>query len=209
MIKTQNKEKEVASKTIVGGGLATIIFLALFFGFNLSIISSAILSTFSFFIGYHLASNKEFKNATKSFKARTNYQSSVLNKAFRKIQIVEEKVVDIDDLEIRSTINSLVTIGYKIIDNIRNQPETFQAAKIFFNYYLDATIKILDKYISLQNETLYISSVSDSLIKTKELINIMDTAYKKQLEKLYDKDILELDIELKVLANTIKMEGIK
>ena len=61
--------------------------------------------------------------------------------------------------------------------------------------------------MTLQNNRDHLSIAEDSFQKTENLLDTIEVAYQKQLEKLFEDDVMDLDTELKVLAKTIKSEG--
>jgi 5-bromo-4-chloroindolyl phosphate hydrolysis protein len=109
--------------------------------------------------------------------------------------------VRVDILEICATAND-------IFDDFVRDPKDIKIARRFTLYYLDTTERIVTKYYQLSNVP-YLSDDAKATLKNVEstLVMIKDT-FRKQLKKLTENDVMDLDAEIKVLRNTIKQEGI-
>jgi 5-bromo-4-chloroindolyl phosphate hydrolysis protein len=181
------------------------LFSALFFIFALSFILSILAGLILFFLlsGF-IGSGKD--NYQEEEKIPFNVETA-LEAGFEKLYALEKKSFNIESEEIRRKIGRIYELGQKILDDVRENPSDYNAARQFFNYYLDATNSILDKYVILQKNSEYLSIADKSFRKTEDLLDTVELAYQKQLEKLYEDDVMDLDTELKVLAKTIKSEG--
>ncbi|NLY17950.1 MAG: 5-bromo-4-chloroindolyl phosphate hydrolysis protein, partial [Clostridiaceae bacterium] len=95
-----------------------------------------------------------------------------------------------------------------IFDDFVRDPKDIKIARRFTLYYLDTTERIVTKYYQLSNVP-YLSDDAKATLKNVEstLVMIKDT-FRKQLKKLTENDVMDLDAEIKVLRNTIKQEGI-
>lgn len=183
------------------------VFSLLFFILGLSVILSVIIGLFLFFILSGFTENNGVGESPKHKGNTVSSIDSVLETGFEKLGSLEQKSLQIDKEEIRLKIGRIYSLGQKILDTVRDNPSDYRAARQFFNYYLDATNSILDKYVTLQNNRDHLSIAEDSFQKTENLLDTIEVAYQKQLEKLFEDDVMDLDTELKVLAKTIKSEG--
>ena len=183
------------------------VFSLLFFILGLSVILSVIIGLFLFFILSGFTENNGVEESPKHKGNTVSDIDSVLETGFEKLGSLEQKSLQIDKEEIRLKIGRIYSLGQKILDTVRDNPSDYRAARQFFNYYLDATNSILDKYVTLQNNRDHLSIAEDSFQKTENLLDTIEVAYQKQLEKLFEDDVMDLDTELKVLAKTIKSEG--
>lgn len=183
------------------------VFSLLFFILGLSVILSVIIGLFLFFILSGFTENNGVEESPKHKGNTVSGIDSVLETGFEKLGSLEQKSLQIDKEEIRLKIGRIYSLGQKILDTVRDNPSDYRAARQFFNYYLDATNSILDKYVTLQNNRDHLSIAEDSFQKTENLLDTIEVAYQKQLEKLFEDDVMDLDTELKVLAKTIKSEG--
>jgi len=127
----------------------------------------------------------------------------------------KEQVKRIEDIglkvmkhDVRINILEICTAANDIFDDFVKDPKDINVARRFILYYLDTTERIVTKYYELSNAP-YLSDEAKRTLGNVEstLVMIKDT-FRKQLKKLTENDVLDLDAEVKVLKNTIKQEGI-
>lgn len=126
-----------------------------------------------------------------------------------------EQVKRIEDIglkvmkhDVRINILEICTTANDIFDDFVKDPNDINIARRFILYYLDTTERIVAKYYQL-SKSPYLSDDAKNTLNNVEstLVMIKDT-FRKQLKKLTENDVLDLDAEVKVLKNTIKQEGI-
>lgn len=189
------------------GLLSFALFFILFFIADLSVILSGLSGVVLFFIcSAFFASGKDDTATEVSNSVNSNVESA-LSYGFQKLEAIEKKSFGIENVDVRNKVGRIYNLGLKILNDVKENPDDFYAARQFFNYYLDATDSILEKYVSLQENREFLAIADESFRKTEALLDTVETAYQKQLEKLYEDDVMDLDTELKVLAKTIKTEG--
>lgn len=127
----------------------------------------------------------------------------------------KEQVKRIEDIglkvmkhDVRINILEICTTANDIFDDFVKDPKDIKIARRFILYYLDTTERIVAKYYQL-SKSPYLSDDAKNTLNNVEstLVMIKDT-FRKQLKKLTENDVLDLDAEVKVLKNTIKQEGI-
>ncbi|MFW6351217.1 MAG: 5-bromo-4-chloroindolyl phosphate hydrolysis family protein [Bacteroidota bacterium] len=181
------------------------VFSALFFLFSFSFILATLSAVILFFLFSGFIGTGKYPDQREE-KIPFNVGTAI-EIGFEKLHALDKKCHEIQDEEIRQKLGRIYGLGRKILDDVHENPTDYHAARQFFNYYLDATNSILDKYITLQKNSEHLSIADESFRKTEELLDTVEIAYQKQLEKLYEDDVMDLDTELKVLAKTIKSEG--
>ena len=107
--------------------------------------------------------------------------------------------------EVAKQIQDICRTGAEIFEYIRKNPGDLKKAKQFINYYLDATEKIVNRYVQLSSAKDKSAEVDASLKKVEETLASIDETYKKQLNNLLENDVLDLNTEIKVLETTMKM----
>jgi 5-bromo-4-chloroindolyl phosphate hydrolysis protein len=79
--------------------------------------------------------------------------------------------------------------------------------KQFTNYYLDATKKIVEQYADLSLRPNPSAEVTKTLGKIEGMLASIRHTFDRQLGTLMEDRLLDLNAELAVLKNTMKMEG--
>ena len=77
----------------------------------------------------------------------------------------------------------------------------------FFEYYLPVTLNILKKYDEIENQRLGSEDSKKFMVKTQNMIEKINTAFKNQLNGLYQSEIVDTDAEMRVLDNLLKADG--
>jgi 5-bromo-4-chloroindolyl phosphate hydrolysis protein len=94
------------------------------------------------------------------------------------------------------------------LDTIQEDPTKLKPSQQFLNYYLDATVNILTKYVDLAGKDVRDAEIQKSLLKVETTLITIKDAFDKQLAKLLSNDAMNLDVEIQVLEQTINSEGL-
>ena len=114
----------------------------------------------------------------------------------------------IEDESIKKNLREINDTVTKIIKTIEKSPEKVRLLKNFFDYYLPVTVKIVDRYDEFENQRLSskeINQLNESTIKTISEIN---GVFKKFLNNLYESDVIDTNVEIKVLNSMLKSDGL-
>jgi 5-bromo-4-chloroindolyl phosphate hydrolysis protein len=110
--------------------------------------------------------------------------------------------------DVRVNILEICATANDIFDEFVKDPKDVKRARRFILYYLDTTERIVSKYYQL-GKTPYLSDDAKKTLKNVEnTLDLIKDTFRKQLKKLTENDVMDLDAEVKVLQNTIKQEGI-
>jgi 5-bromo-4-chloroindolyl phosphate hydrolysis protein len=131
----------------------------------------------------------------------------VIKEGRKKIRVIKRMAKKTEDKSIRDQILAIHSVARKIFDNFEYDPKDIQAARQFLNYYLDATIKIIEQY-SILSEMKTDEKKKETLKEVEKLMGRIEKAFENQLTKLYDDDFINLDTEIRVLENTVKHDGL-
>jgi len=113
------------------------------------------------------------------------------------------------DNQISRKIEAIGNGVEKIFLHLKSDPRSIKAARPFLNYQLDAAIKIIKKYDELSSRQLQSVDIQQTLKKTESLLDSIEKAFSKQLIKLVENDVIDLETEVELLKRTLKMEGLE
>jgi 5-bromo-4-chloroindolyl phosphate hydrolysis protein len=131
----------------------------------------------------------------------------VIKEGRKKIRVIKRMAKKTEDKSIRDQILAIHSVARKIFDNFEYDPKDIKAARQFLNYYLDATIKIIEQY-SILSEMKTDEKKKETLKEVEKLMGRIEKAFENQLTKLYDDDFINLDTEIRVLENAVKHDGL-
>lgn len=130
----------------------------------------------------------------------------LMEEARRDIKSLERNIPRIRDGNVLKSVNGLASTGSMILEYLTDHPEKIQSAHRFADYYLDMSEKLVDKYIELQDTGFKGESAGRIAIDTKDALVKLNTAFDNQLNRLREGELMEIDTDIKVLNETLKME---
>ncbi len=104
-------------------------------------------------------------------------------------------------------IQNICKVGMEIFEDIKKNPSDLRKIRTFTNYYLESTEKIINRYIELSNRKDRTREIEESMQKVESVLDQIKATFDKQLASLLEDDLLDLDVELKVLKKTMTYEG--
>lgn len=110
-----------------------------------------------------------------------------------------------DDI-LKENIREIYQTASKIINAVSKDNKKMRNVKNFFTYYLPETLQLLKKYDAIENQKLGNAS-NDFMKKTQDIVVKINEAFKKQLEQIYQDDIIDTSADIKVFDAMIKSDG--
>lgn len=147
---------------------------------------------------------KKPKQAKQTAKVVKKPRSVQLGEAEDKLKKMHYQAGKISKPEIRKRFQELYRIGCRIIDKLDKEPAKIPSARQFLNYYLDASLNIVQRYVELQSHQDYLEDAPNAMRESEEILDLLEKAYQKQLDKLFTNDFMDLDAELRVLKQEIE-----
>ena len=86
-------------------------------------------------------------------------------------------------------------------------PKKVEQTDNFFDYYLPITVKIVDRYDEIENQKLSSAESKKFFASTNKMVKEINRAYKKILDNLYKKELVDMDAEMKVFNSLLKADG--
>ena len=93
----------------------------------------------------------------------------------------------------------------RIFRTLKEKPDQISSLRPFFNYYLPTLEKILIKYKEIESSGVPTEEITQSTITCLEDIKM---ATEKQYNNLFENDILDLTVEIEVLTQICKRDGL-
>jgi len=129
-------------------------------------------------------------------------------KGKEKLSQLDSYAPRIEDKNIKHKLKDICGVINKILDDLRIDPKDLSVAKQFLNYYLDATLKILKRYVEITETGVYTSKQKALVQRFGSTLDMIKSAFEKQLSRLLENDFLDLDAEIKLFESTVNMEGL-
>lgn len=191
------KNKEIISAAI-GGMFFAVPYLAL----SLPVLPSVLIGACAFGAGELVFGDKKL-----TLKDTNRSLYDILELAKRQNKHILDMIPLIEDESIQKELNEIHESVSKIINTISKNPEKSRQANNFFDYYLPITIKLVDRYDEIENQKLTSKDSKTFFQSTNKMIREINKAYKSILSSLYQSELVDMDVEMKVFDSLLKADG--
>ena len=191
------KHKDTVS-ALIGSAFFAVPYLAL----SLPILPSVLIGTSAFIAGELVLSKNK-----KTLKEENFNLYKVLENAKKQNKKIIDAKSYIDNDEIKSYLTSINESTSKIIKTIEKTPKKIKNIDNFFDYYLPITVKIIDRYDEIENQNLSSKDSKKFMTSTINMLASIDKAFRNILNNLYQKEIIDMDAEMKVFSSMLKADG--
>lgn len=132
-----------------------------------------------------------------------------LDAAQRGFQKIEDAMLEINDSSVRAEAEQLHSMSAKIVEYLTAHPDRIYAARQFIDYYQETAVKLLSRYKELEASGLRTNEVLRQRSDTLDALKTLNRAFEQQFEKLMSSEMTDTDAEIRLLKQTVKMEGIE
>ena len=130
--------------------------------------------------------------------------SQTVDEAELKILGIEQASKEINNRKFNQRITDICEHAKEIVDIIQEDPGDIRRARKFLNVYLDGALKVTTGYADMQTK-----HESEELTENfNNVLQTIETVFAEQKKKLLEDDILDLDVQIEVLATQLKQEGV-
>lgn len=197
-------------KGIISGILSGIVFIIFYLVIHVSLLISIAISIIAY-IGLMLiwSSPTLYGVETKDMDDSLVEQlKKTIDEGYYKVIKIRKLSKQIEKVSVKSKIDEICTISDKIFEYLRKNPKSVSNIRRFLNYYLDAIINILTKYVEIFAQEVNSREIEASLVKVETLLDTVEKTFITQQEKLIANDMDALDTEISLLEDIMKSEGI-
>lgn len=129
-----------------------------------------------------------------------------LIEAKKDCESIQKSIVKIGDLQVRNEAEKLSETSRAIIEYLENNPSKIRHARQFIDYYQDTASKLLSKYIGLQDANIETEEIIKLKKDTRSALATLNKAFSGQFEKLMRGELTDMQAEIELLEQTVKME---
>lgn len=203
------KVKETIRTALAAAG-ALILFLLLYLLLKFPAWLAAVLAVAMYF-GMYFLLKPSVKIGSVDINSLKDGADSLeaMEEAEKDLSSMEKKLDLIQNPIVRKSVIGLTTTGHKILDYLTEHPDQISRTNRFTDYYLDTAEKLVDKYTDLQKVALSDHSDGQGQLtsETADALELLNTAFDKQLSRLLEGEKMDIETDIDVLKNIMKMEG--
>ena len=105
-------------------------------------------------------------------------------------------------------IKHIDSIGRKIIEDFRQDPNDVLLAQSWLNSYLDETINLVKGYAQLSRTGARNIEAQKQMAGFDEMLDTIEHKFQELLDKLLSNDVMDFDVNMTVMKNRLQNEGI-
>ena len=130
--------------------------------------------------------------------------SQTIDEAEGQIAGIESANKQINNQSFNQRIRVICDHAREILDMLQEDPGDIRRARKFLNVYLDGALKVTEGYADMQrkHQSDELTSNFDNVLQT------IESVFTEQKQKLLEDDVLDLDVQIEVLAAQLKHEGV-
>ncbi|NNC63438.1 MAG: 5-bromo-4-chloroindolyl phosphate hydrolase, partial [Gammaproteobacteria bacterium] len=129
---------------------------------------------------------------------------AALSEAEDKIRSIEGAARDIRNPELTRRLKSISQRARRILGVMEEDPADIRRARRFLNVYLDGARRVTEGY-ARTHRAGQASELEDNF---RNVLNTIDGVFKEQHQKLLEHDKLDLDVQIDVLSQQLKKQGV-
>ena len=133
---------------------------------------------------------------------------SVIYQGKRAIADIRRLNDEIPDERISAQIDLIERLTAQIFDCVRKNPKKLSQIRQFLNYYLPTTIKLMEQYVTLQNQSLKTENITEGMQEIEDLLDKVIIAFQRQLDALFEADIVDITADIRVMEQMMASEGL-
>ena len=133
---------------------------------------------------------------------------SVIYQGKRAIADIRRLNDEIPDERISAQIDLIERLTAQIFDCVRKNPKKLSQIRQFLNYYLPTTIKLMEQYVTLQNQSLKTENITAGMQKIEDLLDKVIIAFQRQLDALFEADVVDITADIRVMEQMMASEGL-
>ncbi|MDX1358104.1 MAG: 5-bromo-4-chloroindolyl phosphate hydrolysis family protein [Clostridia bacterium] len=129
-------------------------------------------------------------------------------KSGSRLQSIRRNYYKLKDDGMRRELDLITDRFKKISKIIKDDPTDFKAARRYLNAMLSSLETIVSQSVRLFESPELSAEGTESIEKAKEGLALIRESADKQINKLYENNILELDVEIEVLKKSLAARGL-
>ena len=129
---------------------------------------------------------------------------AMLTQAERSIDTIEQSSRDIRQPELNSRLGRITALGRQILHRLDQDPRDLRRASKFLVIYLEGVERVVQGYA--KTHTQVAAPALDE--RFRHALMTIEDAFQEQQQRLLESDVEDLDVQIEVLTQQLKREGI-
>jgi hypothetical protein len=147
--------------------------------------------------GFDLQRSRRFLDIGKHYRI-------ALTQAERSIAAIEQAIRDIHQPELEARLRRIAALAMAILNRLEQNPHGLRRARKFLNVYLDGVKSVVEGYARTHAQV----NAPELDERFRHALITVEDAFREQQQRLLDSDVDDLDVQIEVLTQQLKREGI-
>ncbi|HVP18470.1 MAG TPA: 5-bromo-4-chloroindolyl phosphate hydrolysis family protein [Spirochaetia bacterium] len=195
-------------KEIVSGGLGGVLFGVLYLALGVPLPFAAIGAGAGYVAGRFLMARAGAGAGEIGLEEDDRAAAEIIASADAQLKTFRGLISSVDKPEVRAKIQHLADLAEQIVDRVRENHRDAKRVRQFLNYYLGATVTIVQRYVDLGSRRNASGEIGAALAKVESMLDPIERVFEQQLAASAQDEVLDLDTELKLLEQTLQLEGL-
>ena len=148
----------------------------------------------------------EEKAAQKTRQERADAEK--MNEYERYVERIRQADEDIADEVMSEKIRQMQNLTASIFAEVEAHPEKRSQIDRFMTYYLPTTLKLLDSYARIEAQGVSGENMAKAKADIEGIADTLVAGYKKQLDRLYRAEAMDIAGDVSVIENMLKRDGL-
>ena len=140
-------------------------------------------------------------------KTGDNAVDSLVEKGQEMLAQIRHENDLIPDAQLTDQMNQLDKVSNQIFHTVAEHPEKAPQIRRFLDYYLPTTLKMLTGYRKMDERQVKGQNANETRAQIREAMDTVLKAFDKQLDALYQDEMLDISTDIDVLEQMLKRDG--
>lgn len=202
--------KREGIRSLLAGAAASLFFLLLFLGLGWSFPVSLLFAVL-LFAAVWLITKPERKGKNAGWQPDDQEKELLrsMKEARKDFESIRRSMGRIRDGQLRQQTEEMCRAAGNVLAYLEKHPEKIPAARRFIDYYQDTASTLLARYVELESAGLSESQTQVLTESMKRAAAALTDAFQKQLGKMVENEVTDMETDVAVLEQVMRMEGLK
>lgn len=202
--------KREGIRSLLAGAAASLFFLLLFLGLGWSFPVSLLFAVL-LFAAVWLITKPERKGKNAGWQPDDQEKELLrsMKEARKDFESIRRSMGRIRDGQLRQQTEEMCRAAGNVLAYLEKHPEKISAARRFIDYYQDTASTLLARYVELESAGLSESQTQVLTESMKRAAAALTDAFQKQLGKMVENEVTDMETDVAVLEQMMRMEGLK
>ncbi|MBQ4043264.1 MAG: 5-bromo-4-chloroindolyl phosphate hydrolysis family protein [Clostridia bacterium] len=142
---------------------------------------------------------------TDSAPEETEVDMTDPSSILKRIRCLDE---EIQDEKVSERIRRIETVTGNIFAYVQEKPEKQKQLRMFMNYYMPTTLKLLESYSRIERVGVTGQNMKDAKEKIEQILELLVSGFEQQFDQLYKAESLDIHSDIEVLEQMMKKDGL-